>query len=83
MSADPKAQGLLSVGLRGPDGAQARILLQGAQLLSWMPVDAGEQLYLSPASVLEAGRSHSLKLSKKVQNEKLEKSLEGVPFFVN
>ena len=55
MSADPKAQGLLSVGLRGPDGAQARILLQGAQLLSWMPVDAGEQLYLSPASVLEAG----------------------------
>ena len=55
MSADPKAQGLPSVGLRGPDGAQARILLQGAQLLSWMPVDAGEQLYLSPASVLEAG----------------------------
>lgn len=55
MSADPKAQGLPSVGLRGPDGAQARILLQGAQLLSWMPVDAGEQLYLSPASVLDAG----------------------------
>ena len=55
MSADPKAQGLPSVGLRGPDGAQARILLQGAQLLSWMPVDASEQLYLSTASVLEAG----------------------------
>ena len=55
MSADPKAQGLPSVELLGPDGAQARILLQGAQILSWMPVDAGEQLYLSPASVLEAG----------------------------
>ena len=55
MNADPNTQGLPSVELLGPDGAQARILLQGAQILSWMPVDAGEQLYLSPASVLAAG----------------------------
>ena len=41
MNADPNTQGLPSVELLGPDGAEARILLQGAQILSWMPVDAG------------------------------------------
>ena len=55
MSAHVRSQGLPSVALRGTDGAQARVLLQGAQLLSWIPTGAGEQLYLSPASALAAG----------------------------
>ena len=56
MSADPKTQVLPSFALCGPDGAEARILLQGAHLLSWTPAGAGEQLYLSPASAVAAGR---------------------------
>jgi glucose-6-phosphate 1-epimerase len=55
MIGHPTAQAMPSVALRGPDGAQASVLLQGAHLLSWTPAGADEQLYLSPASALAAG----------------------------
>ena len=55
MSAQSRALDLPSVALLGPNGAQARVLLQGAHLLSWIPAGASEQLYLSPASALAAG----------------------------
>ena len=78
MSADPKAQGLPSVGLRGPDGAQARILLQGAQLLSWMPVDAGEQR-ASGLGVVDALAQAAQKLGEKIYAEEVEEVLKLHP----
>lgn len=47
--------GLDAVELVAPDGSQATVLLQGAQLLSWRPAGAGEQLYLSPRSAFVSG----------------------------
>jgi glucose-6-phosphate 1-epimerase len=44
-----------TVRLRGPNGEQATILLQGAHLLSWIPAEANEQLYLSANSAWAAG----------------------------
>ena len=46
---------MATVGLRGPNGEQATILLQGAHLLSWIPAGADEQLYLSANSAWAAG----------------------------
>lgn len=34
--------------LRAPDGAEATVLLHGAQLVSWIPAGDQERLYLSP-----------------------------------
>jgi glucose-6-phosphate 1-epimerase len=39
-----------SILLRSPDGARATLSLHGAQLLSWQPAGADEQLYHSPLS---------------------------------
>jgi glucose-6-phosphate 1-epimerase len=43
--------------LRAPDGATARISLQGGHVLSWLPAGAGEQLYLSPRSDFTPGKA--------------------------
>jgi glucose-6-phosphate 1-epimerase len=45
------------VALRNSAGDQAIVSLHGAQLLSWLPAGAGEQLYLSPLSRPAAGKS--------------------------
>lgn len=37
--------------LRAPDGAEATVLLHGAQLVSWIPAGDQERLYLSPRAV--------------------------------
>lgn len=39
-----------AVYLRAPNGAQATVLLQGGQLVSWRPTRSEEQLYLSPTT---------------------------------
>lgn len=44
-----------AVVLRAPDGARATVLLHGAQLVSWVPAGADEQLYLSPQAVAGPG----------------------------
>lgn len=41
--------------LQSPDGARATLLLQGGQLVSWVPAGGEEQLYLSPTSRYGAG----------------------------
>jgi len=46
-----------TVHLTSPDGAEARLSLQGGHLLSWLPAGAGEQLYLSPRSEFVAGKA--------------------------
>lgn len=43
--------------LASPDGAEARLSLEGGHLLSWMPAGAGEQLYLSPRSEFVPGKA--------------------------
>jgi glucose-6-phosphate 1-epimerase len=43
--------------LTSPDGAEARLSLEGGHLLSWMPAGAGEQLYLSPRSEFVPGKA--------------------------
>lgn len=43
--------------LRASDGAQATMLLHGAQVVSWIPAGGVEQLYLSPDAVVEDGRA--------------------------
>ena len=55
MTQRTSVQGMATVGLRGPNGEQATILLQGAHLLSWIPAGADEQLYLSANSAWAAG----------------------------
>ncbi len=49
-------RGLPALHLQSRDGANATVLLHGAQLVSWCPVGTGEQLYLSPNAVFD-GRS--------------------------
>lgn len=44
------ATGATTVSMTSPDGACARLSLQGAHLLSWQPAGGDEQLYLSPCS---------------------------------
>lgn len=46
-----------TVHLKSPDGAEARISLEGGHLLAWLPVGAGEQLYLSPRSEFVPGKA--------------------------
>lgn len=46
-------EGQDAVHLRSPSGAQATVLLHGAHLVSWQPAGDEEQLYLSPAAVLD------------------------------
>jgi glucose-6-phosphate 1-epimerase len=41
--------------LRAPDGAEATVLLHGAQLVSWIPAGDVERLYLSPLAVAGPG----------------------------
>jgi glucose-6-phosphate 1-epimerase len=43
--------------LRAPDGAEATVLLHGAQLVSWIPAGDQERLYLSPDAVAGPGLS--------------------------
>jgi glucose-6-phosphate 1-epimerase len=50
-------RGLDAVQLLAPDGARATVLLHGAHLLSWVPVSACEQLYLSPKSAYAPGQA--------------------------
>jgi len=49
--------GLPAVRLQAPDGAQATVLLQGGQVLSWQAARGGEQLYLSPDARFSAGQA--------------------------
>lgn len=46
-----------TVNLLAPDGAQARISLDGGHVLAWRPVGAAEQLYLSPRSEFVPGKA--------------------------
>lgn len=50
-------QGLEALELSSPDGARATLLLHGAQLVSWVPAGAEEQLYLSPKSAFSTGQA--------------------------
>ncbi|MFG6446728.1 D-hexose-6-phosphate mutarotase [Roseateles sp. BYS180W] len=50
-------QGLDALELRAPDGACATLLLHGAQVVSWRPAGADEQLYLSPQSAYATGQA--------------------------
>lgn len=43
--------------LRAPDGAEATVLLHGAQLVSWIPAGDQERLYLSPLAVAGPGQA--------------------------
>lgn len=43
--------------LRAPDGAEATVLLHGAQLVSWIPAGDQERLYLSPQAVAGPGQA--------------------------
>ena len=43
--------------LRAPDGAEATVMLQGAQLVSWIPAGDQERLYLSPSAVAGPGEA--------------------------
>lgn len=47
--------GLAAIRIQAPDGAQATVLLQGGQLLSWKAARGGEQLYLSPQARFSSG----------------------------
>lgn len=49
--------GLPAVRLTTPDGASAVITLYGAQLVSWIPNDGRERLYLSESARFEPGRA--------------------------
>lgn len=43
--------------LVSPDGAQAIVLLHGAQVVSWIPAGGDERLYLSPLAVAGEGQA--------------------------
>lgn len=43
--------------LRSPDGAQATVLLHGAQIVSWIPAGDQERLYLSPEAAAGPGQA--------------------------
>lgn len=49
--------GLPALRLRAGDGAQATVLLHGAQLVSWVPAGGVEQLFVSPLARYEAGQA--------------------------
>ena len=46
-----------TIQLTAPDGATATLALHGAQVLSWKPAGAPEQLYLSPRSEFMPGKA--------------------------
>jgi glucose-6-phosphate 1-epimerase len=50
-------QDMDALDLRAPDGARALVLLHGAQLLSWVPAGADEQLYVSPKAAYASGQA--------------------------
>ena len=43
--------------LRAPDGAEVTVLLQGGQIVSWIPAGDQERLYLSPQAVAGPGQA--------------------------
>jgi glucose-6-phosphate 1-epimerase len=43
--------------LRAPDGAEVTVLLQGGQIVSWIPAGDQERLYLSPDAVAGPGNA--------------------------
>lgn len=43
--------------LRAPDGAEATVLLHGAQIVSWIPAGDVERLYLSPLATAGEGQA--------------------------
>ena len=43
-----EVQGQPGVRVQSPDGAQATVLLHGAQVISWVPAGGANQLYMSP-----------------------------------
>ena len=47
--------GTRCVRLRGEDGASALVALHGAHLLSWIPADGCERLFLSERARYDAG----------------------------
>lgn len=57
MSPPAAARDDADVPLRNAAGDEASFSLHGAQLLSWVPHGAGEQIYLSPLSPPRAGKS--------------------------
>lgn len=63
MSAVGSAQSLIdfngrpAVQLQAPDGAQAVVLLQGAQIVSWLGRNGQERLYLSERAVYAQGQA--------------------------
>lgn len=50
-------QGQPALLVQAPDGAQATVLLHGAQVVSWVPAGGTEQLYLSPKADHGAGKA--------------------------
>lgn len=56
-SALTEFNGRPAVALQAPDGAQAVLLLQGAQLVSWRGRDGRERLYLSERAVYADGQA--------------------------
>lgn len=49
--------GLPALRIRAGDGAQATVLLHGAQLVSWIPAGGSEQLFVSPLARHAAGQA--------------------------
>lgn len=49
--------GLPALRIRSGDGAQATVLLHGAQLVSWIPAGGVEQLFVSPLARHAAGQA--------------------------
>jgi len=54
---DPTSRGHDVIRLAAPDGATVSLSLHGGHVLSWKPVGAPEQLYLSPRSEYAAGKA--------------------------
>ena len=52
-----EVQGQPAVRVQSPDGAQATVLLHGAQVISWVPAGGANQLYLSPEAVIAPGQA--------------------------
>jgi glucose-6-phosphate 1-epimerase len=55
MTKPPESLSIPKVLLSAPDGARAELTLHGAHVLSWVPVEGGEQLFLSRTSEYRPG----------------------------
>jgi glucose-6-phosphate 1-epimerase len=55
MTTPPESLPLPKVLLSAPDGARAELTLHGAHVISWVPVQGGEQLFLSRTSEYRPG----------------------------